>query len=122
MVHQSTPVASANLIKDIQCETEPEEPRDVQAAMNGDFQKEWKEAMASEIMAHIENGTWELVDYSLDKKLIGSKFVLKHKLNKMGQIERRKARLVAKGYTQEYGIDYNETFSPVIRSSSMGLL
>ena len=52
--------------------------------MNGDFQKEWKEAMASEIMAHIENGTWELVDYSPDKKLIGSQFVLKHKLNKGG--------------------------------------
>ncbi len=75
----------------------------------------WDNAMDEETAALDANDTWELVAFPKDKKTIGCKWVYKIKHNADGFVSRYKARLVAKGYAQTYGIDYEETYSPVAK-------
>ena len=78
--------------------------------------------MDEEIEAHLVNQTWEMCDNSTGVHPIKCKWVFKTKVDGQGNIERYKARLVAKGCSQRYGMDYEETFSPVVRYFSIRLL
>lgn len=71
--------------------------------------------MDAELYALEQNNTWVLTDLPPDKEPIDCKYVYKVKRNSDGSVERLKARLVAKGYTQQEGIDYTKTFSPVAK-------
>ncbi|KAL4387188.1 hypothetical protein GQ457_09G029600 [Hibiscus cannabinus] len=83
---------------------------------------EWKEAMREEIRMISKNDTWKLVDKPKNKKVIGVKWVYRVKLNSDGSINKHKARLVVKGYSQEFGVDFTETFAPVARFDTIRLL
>nr|KYP47724.1 Retrovirus-related Pol polyprotein from transposon TNT 1-94 [Cajanus cajan] len=82
----------------------------------------WKVAMGEELEALHKNQTWELVPHSPNLHIIGSKWVFKSELKPNESLDHLKARLVAKGYHQVDGVDYTETFSPVIKPSTICLI
>uniref|UniRef100_A0A151UDG9 Reverse transcriptase Ty1/copia-type domain-containing protein n=2 Tax=Cajanus cajan TaxID=3821 RepID=A0A151UDG9_CAJCA len=98
---------------------EEKEPETVTKALK---RSEWRQAMNSEFKALISNGTWTLVPYQGQENVIDSKWVFKTKYKANGTIERRKARLVAKGFQQTAGVDFDETFSPVIKASTVRII
>ncbi|GKV29674.1 hypothetical protein SLEP1_g38579 [Rubroshorea leprosula] len=108
-----------NYLRDYHCFhaiTSLHEPQSYQEAS---FNPLWQQAMQDELQALENTHTWDLVDLSAEKSLIGCKWVYKIKTRSDGSVERYKACLVAKGFTQEYGINYEEKFAPVAHLTSV---
>ncbi|WVZ10188.1 hypothetical protein V8G54_014718 [Vigna mungo] len=79
-------------------------------------------AMHAELDALQANNTWELTTLPPNKTTIGCRWIYKIKYNSDGSIERYKACLVAKGYNQIEGLDYLDTFAPVVKITTVRLL
>lgn len=78
--------------------------------------------MQDEMTSIEQNQVWELVKAPAGKSVIANRWIFKIKKDANGNVQRYKVRLVAKGYNQEEGIDYTETFSPVVRFDSIRLI
>ena len=84
--------------------------------------KNWKNAMNEEYNALMKNRTWHLVPPAKGRNLIDCKWVYRIKRKSDGTIDPYKERLVAKGFKQRYGIDYEDTFSPVVKAATIRLV
>jgi hypothetical protein len=82
---------------------------------------DWDTTMNEEYRSLMANDTWDLIPLPKGRKLVRCKWVYKTKYASDGSVERHKAQLFAKSFSQVEGIDYNETFSPVEKLSSIAL-
>ncbi|KAL4574289.1 hypothetical protein LXL04_021117 [Taraxacum kok-saghyz] len=95
------------------------EPQNITQALK---QSQWRKAMQDEYDALIRNKTWSLVPPESAPNVVGCKWVFRTKFKPDGTVDRLKARLVAKGFHQRPGLDYVETFSPVVKPASLRLI
>ncbi|GKB70639.1 retrotransposon protein, putative, ty1-copia subclass [Tanacetum coccineum] len=98
------------------------EPANYKAAMLDPESNKWLNVMNVEMQSMKDNEVWELVELPPDAKTIGHKWLFKKNTDMDGAVHTYKARLVAKGFTQTPGIDYEETFSPVVDIRAIKIL
>lgn len=85
----------------------------------------WGPPIAKEIENHNSHMTWDIVklrEVPVNTKLIGTRWVFNIKRNEHGEVMKRKARIVAQGFSQRPGINFNNTYSPVIQYDSLRLV
>jgi hypothetical protein len=81
--------------------------------------KEWKDVMIEEYQSIVNNDVWDVVPRPKEKTVVISKWIYKTKHLADGSVEKYKERFMACGFYQKEGIDYEETFSPVERYTSI---
>lgn len=98
------------------------EPSTVREALMSEEAEMWKQAMEEEIGNLQRAQTWELVPRPPNTKVITSRWIFRKKRDNEGKCIKFKARLVARGYQQLPGVDFSETYSPVIKLKSIRTL
>ena len=86
------------------------------------FDPKWKMAMGCEYYALLGNNTWNLVPPHPDQTLVHSKWIFRTKFKADGSLNKYKARLVAKGFQQTPGVNYFDTFYPVIKPTTIRII
>jgi histone deacetylase 1/2 len=82
----------------------------------------WRTAMEAEFRALQDNKTWILVPRPSRTNIVSCKWIFKVKQHSDGSLDKYKARLVARGFTQQSGIDFHETFSPVVKAATVRIV
>jgi hypothetical protein len=100
------------------CSYLEDNPKNYEDIKERNDRKNWEEAINDEVVSIVKNNTWNVVSESVNVKPIHAKWVFCMKECESGEI-RYKARLVAKGFMQREGLDYNETYAPVARLTTV---
>ncbi|KAJ8748589.1 hypothetical protein K2173_007579 [Erythroxylum novogranatense] len=95
------------------------EPSCVSQAMKDPL---WRASMNAEFNALVNNHTWDLVPAPPNVNIVGNKWLFRIKRHPDSSVASYKSRLVAKGFTQTHGLDYHETFSPVIKPQTVRII
>ena len=95
------------------------DPKNYTEALKAPDAEEWKKAMRDEMESLHKMQTFHIKELPAGRKAVACTWVYRRKRDLQGVVVRWKARCVAKGYLQRKGIDYNDTFAPVARMSSM---
>ncbi|KAI0998282.1 hypothetical protein K3495_g9913 [Podosphaera aphanis] len=98
------------------------EPKSYCEAKSSPYWDEWKKASDCEMESFAENNVCDIVPRPEGRNIVSGKWVCKVKGNAQGKVERFKARYVAKGFSKLQGLDFDETFAPVVRFDSLRLL
>ncbi|KAE9001680.1 hypothetical protein PR002_g17848 [Phytophthora rubi] len=98
------------------------EPTSVEAALEAPDAEKWVEALNTEFAELLRNNTWELVERPADAKVLTSKWVFVRKRNARGEVERHRARITIKGCQQKYGLNFWETYAPVVCAEGVKLV
>lgn len=123
MTRKLIPFNEANALSAMEAVIDPDTPRSLRDVNSSDRRDEWLEAILAEIESLERLQVFEIVDSLPDaRKAVGSKVVYKLKRDATGKIDKYKARIVAKGYSQQKGIDFHDTFSPVARYETIRYL
>lgn len=101
---------------------EPKEPTSLSEAMQSSQANHWRVAMQEEYDSLIRNETWSLTQLPPNRTAIKTRWVFKVKEESDGSTTRFKARLVAKGFSQRPGIDFEETYSPVVKYDTLRVI
>ncbi|KAE9282446.1 hypothetical protein PF008_g27639 [Phytophthora fragariae] len=98
------------------------EPQSVDEALQGPDAEKWIEALEKEYYDLMRNNAWVLVERPKGKKILGSKWAFVRKRNHKGEVVRHRARITIKGCQQEYGVNFWETYAPVVSHESVKLV
>lgn len=99
-----------------------EDPKDYKDVMGRDDRSKWLAAMKDEMASLAKNKVWTFVNRPKGVNIVTNRWVLKIKRKPDGSVDRYRARLVARGFSQVQGLDYNETYAPVVNMTSVRLL
>jgi hypothetical protein len=100
----------------LMCDLLEEEPTFFEETIQ---RKEWVDSMIEEYQSIMKNGVWEIVPRPKSKDVVSYRWLFKIKHVADGSIEKYKARFVARGFSQKEGIDYEETFTPMAKYTSI---
>ena len=95
------------------------DPSMIEEARARDDWAKWDEAILKELKSLEDARTWNVIECPDNVNIIGCKWVFKIKRTAAGEIDKYKARLVTKGYSQVHGVDYDKTYAPVARLTSL---
>uniref|UniRef100_A0A2N9EG19 Reverse transcriptase Ty1/copia-type domain-containing protein n=1 Tax=Fagus sylvatica TaxID=28930 RepID=A0A2N9EG19_FAGSY len=99
-----------------------DDPANFAKAMESHDAKQWLKAMHKELDSIFKNEVWDLTELSTGRKPVGCKWVLRKKYKANGSLDKYKARLVTKGFTQQPGVDFVDTYSPMAKFASVRII
>ncbi|KAJ9554477.1 hypothetical protein OSB04_018522 [Centaurea solstitialis] len=119
VLHAASPTTWHNRLGHQNISTLSPIPTNPKVAM---LDQNWKDAMLTEYNALLKQHTWELVPRPTDTNIIRCHWLFRHKFRSDGTLERYKARLVVNGKSQEVRVDCDQTFSPVVKPSTIRIV